>query len=150
MASVIFLQNIKGVAQVGDVRSVADGYARNFLFPRKLAILATEKTLKTVEALRQKRLEALEKDKETTRTLAEKLKDFTLEITRATSGEGTLYDGLDAVEISGYLKKKHFFVEPEGILLQEHIKKVGQYEIEVDLGFEIKTTLKIEVKKLEE
>lgn len=147
---VIFLQNIKGTAQIGDVKKVADGYARNFLFPRKLAILANEKTLKTVEILKQKRLKALEKDKETTRILAEKLKDFTLEVIRAASKEGTLYDGLDAAEISSYLKKKHFFIEPEGILLQEPIKKVGQYEIEIDLGFEIKTTLKIEVKKLEE
>lgn len=150
MAQVIFLQNIKGVAQIGDVKRVADGYARNFLLPRRLAVLTTGEYLKTVALLKQKRLEALEKDKEATRVLAEKLKDFTLEITRAASKEGTLYDGVDAAEISSYLKKKHFSVEPEGILLPERIKKVGPYEAAIDLGFETKIILKIEIKKLEE
>ncbi|MDO8495820.1 MAG: 50S ribosomal protein L9 [bacterium] len=150
MANVIFLQNIKGVAQIGDVKKVADGYARNFLFPRKLAVLATEAALRTVESLKEKRLIALEKDKETTRSLAEKLQEFTLKIERAASEEGTLYDGLDAAEVSSYLKKNQFNLEPETVLLQEPIKKVGEYSVEVDLGYEIKTTLKIEVKKLED
>ena len=150
MASVIFLQNIKGVAQIGDVKKVADGYARNYLLPRKLAVLSTESSLKNVETLKQKRLEALEKDKEATKALADKLREFTLEIVRSASEEGTLYDGLDAVEISAYLKKQHFGIDPESILLKEHIKKVGQHEVEVDLGFDVKTTLRIEVKKLEE
>ena len=54
MARVIFLQNIRNVAQIGDVREVADGYARNFLLPRKLAVLATANTLKIAEQLKQK------------------------------------------------------------------------------------------------
>lgn len=150
MAQIIFLQNIKGVAQIGDVRKVANGYARNFLLPRQLAVLATKNNLKMVEVLKQKRLAALEKDQETTRVLAEKLKDFTLAIARSASAEGTLYDGLDATEISAYLKKHQLGIEPESILLQTHIKKVGQYETGVDLGFGLIVNLKIEVKRLEE
>lgn len=150
MAQVIFLQNIKGIAQIGDVKKVADGYARNFLFPRQLAVLATETALKTVENLKQKRLMALKKDQETARALAEKLQEFTLKIERAANAEGTLYDGLDATEISSYLKKNLFGLEPEAILLPQPIKKVGEYTAEIDIGFDIKTTLKIEVKKLED
>ena len=147
MARVIFLQNIKNVAQIGDVKSVADGYARNFLLPRKLAVLATETALKAVEDLKQKRLLVVEKDKETTHQLAEKLQSFTLAIERITNEEGTLYDRVGAVEISSALKKEGFAIEPESILLKEPAKKVGSYEAEVDLGYDIKTNLKFEVKK---
>lgn len=149
MASVIFLQNIKGVAQIGDVKKVADGYARNFLFPRKMAILATPQALKTVEQLKQKRMAALEKDKATTHALAETLAKFVLTVERAANEEDTLYDGLDIAEISNYLKKNQFGIEPEQILLTEPIKKIGEYEVELNLGFEIKTRLKIIVKRRE-
>ncbi|MBI2057761.1 MAG: 50S ribosomal protein L9 [Candidatus Yanofskybacteria bacterium] len=128
MARVVFLQNIKNVAQIGDVKNVADGYARNFLLPRKLAVLANETAMKAVENLKQKRLLAIEKDKESTGQLAEKIKSFTLVIERVTNEEGTLYDGVNAVEISSALKKEGFAIEPESILLKEPAKKVGSYE----------------------
>lgn len=150
MAQVIFLQNIKGVAQIGDVKKVADGYARNFLFPRKMAVLATPQTLKTVEQLKQKRMATLEKDQATTRALAETLAKFVLTVERAANEEDTLYDGLDITEISGYLKKNQFGIEPEQVLLKESIKKIGEYAVELDLGFEIKAHLKISVKRREE
>lgn len=149
MASVIFLQNIKGVAQIGDVKKMADGYARNFLFPRKMAILATPQALKTVEQLKQKRMAALEKDKATTQALAETLEKFILTVERAANEEDTLYDGLDIAEISSYLKKNQFGIEPEQVLLKEPIKKIGEYEVELNLGFEIKTRLKIIIKRRE-
>jgi len=61
---VIILQNIKGIGQIGDVKSVSDGYARNFLFPKKLAKLATDTALKEVDSLKKKReaIQGLEKE----------------------------------------------------------------------------------------
>ncbi len=147
VAQVIFLQNIKNVAQVGDLKTVADGYARNFLLPRKLAVLATPSAMKTVESLKQKRLMAIDKDKETVAQMAEKFKTFVLEIGRIASEEGTLYDGLGASEISSYLKKQGFNIEPEAIPMKESIKKLGAHEAEIDLGYDTKATLKIDVKK---
>src|SRR3989344_3463544 len=150
MAQVIFLQNIKGMAQIGDVKKVADGYARNFLFPRKLAVLATPQTLKSVEQLKKKRMVALEKDQATTRALATTLEKFVLTVERAANDEETLYDGLDIAEISAYLKKNQFGIEPEQVLLKEPIKKIGEYAVELSLGFEVKAHLKIIVKRNEE
>ena len=147
MARVVFLQNIKNVAQIGDVKNVAAGYARNFLLPKKLAVLASKQTMKIIEALKQKRFLAIEKDKETTKQTAEKLKDFVLEIERITNEEGGLYDGLGAAEISSYLKKQGFGIEPEAILMEQAIKKVGSFEIEINLEYDVKITLKVEVKK---
>jgi len=148
MAKVIFLENIRNVAQVGDVKDVTDGYARNFLMPRKLAVLATETTMKQVDTLKQKRISATQKDKEVMMQMAEKLKSFVLEIERtANEKEGTLYDGLDAAEISSYLKKQGVNLDPEAILLEEPIKKIGAYAIELDLGYDTKATLNIVIKK---
>ena len=72
---VILLENIKGFGQMGDVRNVADGYARNFLFPRKMAKLATDAALKEVDSLKKKLETAQTLEKEGTAKLAEQLKD---------------------------------------------------------------------------
>ena len=147
MAKVIFLENIKNVAQVGDVKTVTDGYARNFLLPKKMVVLASQQTMKMVEKLKQKRLLAIEKDKETAKQMAEKLGVFTLVIERVTNEEGTLYDSVGAVEISAALKKEGIAIEPESVLLKEPLKKIGTYETELDLGYNVKANLKVEIKK---
>ncbi|TSC75042.1 MAG: large subunit ribosomal protein L9 [Parcubacteria group bacterium Gr01-1014_44] len=148
MAKVIFLQNIRNVAQVGDIKNVADGYARNFLLPRKLAVLATNNSLKMAEQLKQKRALETQKEEGVIIELIEKLTNYTLNIERAANEDGTLYDGLDSAEISGYLKKEHFLIEPEQINLEASLKKVGVYEIEIEFSKDKKVTLKIEIKKL--
>ena len=150
MAHVIFLQNIRNVAQIGDIKEVADGYARNFLLPRKLAVLATANTIKMAEQLQQKRVLETQKEEGIIKQLMETLSGYILEIERAASEEGTLYDGLDAAEISGQLKKKGFRIEPEQINLEAALKKVGSREIEIEFSKDKKTTLKVNIKKLAE
>ena|SRR3989344_9619058 len=150
MAHVIFLQNIRNVAQIGDIKEVADGYARNFLLPRKLAVLATANTIKMAEQLQQKRALETQKEEGIIKQLMETLSGYILEIERAASEEGTLYDGLDAAEISGQLKKKGFRIEPEQINLEAALKKVGSREIEIEFSKDKKTTLKVNIKKLAE
>ncbi|MDP3731042.1 MAG: 50S ribosomal protein L9 [bacterium] len=150
MAKVIFLQNIRNVAQIGDIKEVADGYARNFLLPRKLAVLATDNTLKIAGQLKEKRVLEAQKEESMVAGLIEKLANYTLNIERAANEDGTLYDGLDSAEISGYLKKGHFFIEPEQVILEAPLKKTGAHEVEVEFGKNKKATLKIEIKKLAE
>jgi len=150
MARVIFLQNIRNVAQIGDIKEVADGYARNFLLPRKLAVLATANTLKMAEQLKQKRDLETKKEEEMMAQLTEKLNGYTLEIERAASEEGTLYDGLDAAEISGQLKKQNFPIEPEQVILEAALKKIGSHEVQIEFSKDKKVTLKVDIKKLAE
>ena len=149
MAKVIFLQNIKGVSQVGDIKNVANGYARNFLFPKKLAKLATPKGLKEAEELRKRREALAVKEVEENKNLSEKLKSFILNIDKNSNDEGTLYDGVDAPEISRYLKKEGHEIEPESIKLSQSIKKLGEHSVEINLGHGITATLKINVLKKE-
>lgn len=148
MARVIFLQNIRNVAQIGDIKEVADGYARNFLLPRKLAVLANDNNLKIAERLKDKRALEAQKEEEIIAGLIEKLTNYTLNIERAANEDGTLYDGLDSAEVSGQLKKEHFFIEPEQIILEAPLKKTGSYEVEIRFSKDKITTLKVEIKKL--
>ena len=150
MAKVIFLQNIRNVAQIGDIKDVADGYARNFLLPRKLAVLSTANTLKMAEQLKQKRALEAQKEEGIINQLMEKLSSYTLEIERAASEEGTLYDGLDAAEISAQLKKEHFPIEPEQIIMEAALKKIGSHEVMIEFSKDKKATLKVEIKNLAE
>jgi large subunit ribosomal protein L9 len=148
MARVIFLQNIRNVAQIGDVKEVADGYARNFLLPRRLAVLANDNNIKISEQLKQKRALEAQKEESMIAGLIEKLSGYTLAIERAASEEGTLYDGLNSAEVSGQLKKEGFFIEPEQVILETPLKKVGTYEVEIEFSKDKKATLKVEIKKL--
>lgn len=149
MASVIFLQNIKGVAQIGDVKKVADGYALNFLLPRKLAKLSTPVSLKEADELRKKRGVVIAQEKEQIKLIAEKFASLTLKIEKITNDEGTLYASVDAPEISASLKKEGFKIEPEAIIIEKPIKIIGEHEVEVNFGFDVKSKLKISVSKQE-
>lgn len=149
MAKVIFLQNIRGVAQIGDLKTVADGYARNFLLPRKLAVLASPSALKKAETLKQQRQKLLVQEKADAQILAQQIEKLTLAVTRAANEEGTLYDGLDSAEIARDLKKEGFNLEPEQIELERPLKNIGFHEITIKLRPEMETKLKVEIKKQE-
>ena len=80
----------------------------------------------------------------------EKLSGYTLEVERAASEEGTLYDGLAAAEISAQLKKEHFPIEPEQIIMEAALKKIGSHEVMIEFSKDKKATLKVEIKNLAE
>jgi len=147
MAKVIFLKNIKNVAQIGDVKEVSDGYARNYLFPNDMAKLATPEALGEAVELQKKRDIVLAEEKEEKKVNAEKLNSSTLTLERLTNEEGTLYDGIDAPEISNAMKDAGFNIDPEEINLEGHIKQIGEYTVEVNLDDDITANVKISVVK---
>jgi len=130
---VLFLQNIKGVAQIGDIKDIADGYARNFLLPRKLARAADASAIKQAEELKKKR-EAIEiKDKEAAIALIAALKDVRIEITEDASDEGHLYGSVSAHKIAEELKKqKNISVHDEDLRLPHNLKTVGEHEVTIE------------------
>lgn len=147
---VIFLQNIKGVAQMGDVKNVSDGYGRNFLLPRNLAKIATDTAMKEVDSLKKK-AEALEKIKtEKAQQLARDIKDKVFEITRKASDKGKLFDGIERRDIAELLKEKVGLNIEEGMIkLEEQIKYIGNHAVNLELAPEIVTQVIIEVKTAE-
>ncbi|HEY4507050.1 MAG TPA: 50S ribosomal protein L9 [Candidatus Paceibacterota bacterium] len=140
---VIFLQNIKGVAQIGDIKNVSDGYARNFLLPNKLAQAATNKNLKMTDSLKAKREKQYETDKTASLELASKLEGSTLELTEDANDEGHLYGSINEKKIIHALKDTGINLKEENINLPQHLKTVGEHEVEIDLHPEVKAKIKV-------
>jgi len=142
---VILQQDVKGKGKKGELVNVSDGYARNFLLPRKLAVTATPENLsvmKQQDAARQKKMEA---DKAKANEIAEKLGDVLVKITARGGGDGGKFFGsITSKEISEELLKQHGIeIEKNKIVHDEPIKTFGSYEIKCKLGFEITGTIHV-------
>jgi len=136
---VILQEDVKGKGKKGELVNVSDGYARNFLLPRKLAVAATSENLtlmKQQDAARQKKMES---DKARANEIAEKLENVLVKITaRGGSDGGKLFGSITSKEISEELLKQHGIeLEKNKIVQDEPIKSFGSYEIKCKLGFEI-------------
>ncbi len=129
---VILLKNIKGLGNEGDIKEVAIGYARNYLFPQKLADEATAEKIKLAEEKMAKKAENAKAELEKYQALAAKLEGQSFEIPARASEEGTLYASLSAAKIAAVLKSKGFEVKKENIKAS-HIKELGEFEVKVDL-----------------
>lgn len=142
---VIFLQNIKGIAQIGEIKNVSDGYARNFLIPKGLAKPATAESEKQAETLRKKREMENLADKENAAKLVKTLEGFSLEIKEDANKEGHLYGSINAKKIVKELAKNKIKIKEGAVNLPEPLKTVGEHEVEIELHPEIKTKIKITV-----
>jgi len=140
---VIFLQNIKGVAQIGDIKNVSDGYARNFLLPKKLAQAATGDTVKLAESLRSKREKQYETDKEGALELAKKLEGLAVDIKEDANDEGHLYGSVNEKKIAHALKERGINLKEEYISLPQHLKTLGEHEVEIELHPEVKAKISV-------
>jgi len=147
---VILLQNIKGFGQIGDVRNVSDGHARNFLFPRKLAKIATENTLKEVASLSLKREAMTLKNQEATQKAVAVLAMVVLEFKKKASPTGTLFSSVTRHEIAHELTKQSGIkIETEMIGIGEHgehIKHLGEHVVTIELASGLKTDVKVSIK----
>ncbi|MEK7217623.1 MAG: 50S ribosomal protein L9 [Patescibacteria group bacterium] len=147
---VILLQNIKGFGQIGEVKSVSDGHARNFLFPKKLAKIATENTLKEVAALSLKREVMTLKNQEAVQKAVLVLATISLEFKKKASPTGTLFSSVTRHEIAHELTKlSGLKVETEMIDIGEHgehIKHLGEHVVTVELANGLKTDVKVSIK----
>ncbi len=131
---VLFLKNIKGVAQIGDIKNVSDGYARNFLLPRNLAQAAGENTVKQAEMLKAKREAQSIHDRSHAEEIAKKLTDAAIEITEGANDEGHLYGSIDAKRIAKAIKEAyHVDLSVEQIKLPQHIKTTGEHKVTIEL-----------------
>src|SRR3972149_350516 len=103
---VIFLQNIKGVAQIGDIKNIPDGYARNFLLPRKIVRAATADAEKQAETLKKQRDTIDLKNKEQGIELAKKIENGVIEINDEANEQGHLYGSIDPKRIAKEINNK--------------------------------------------
>lgn len=144
---VIFLADVKGKGKKGDVKNVADGYARNYLFPKKLAVEATKSNLRTLKAKQrideQKAEEQLQKAKE----LKSFLEKTTIEMQAKAGDGGRLFGSITNKQIAEQLKKKDVMIDKRKIQLQEPIRSLGYTNVPVKLHPDVTATLKVHVRE---
>ena len=144
---VILLDNIKGVGKKDDIINANDGYARNFLFPKKLAIEANTDNLNKLKAKKDSNDRKKGIEEQAARELANRLKEMVLIIKAKVGENGKLFGGVTSKEISENLEKMHDIkVDKKKIELQETIKTVGIYTVDIKLFEGITAKLKVEVK----
>lgn len=131
---VIFLIDLKDQkTKKDDVRDVSDGYARNFLFPKKFAIAATPELLQQMSQKRERRAHAVEATAKKIQSLAGRLKDVSVAFT-AKAHEGKLFGGIGAAQILKELARKGITLEEKQLKLEHPIKMVGEHRVPVHLG----------------
>ena len=145
---VILLQDVRGQGKKGELVNVSDGYARNFLFPRKLAQEATADNLNTMRMNDKARQEKEQRAREEAAAMNAKLRELTLTVYAKGGGQGRLFGSVTSQEISEALKAQEGLeLDKRKIVIDEPIKTVGSYTVKVKLGFEINAPLKVEVRE---
>jgi large subunit ribosomal protein L9 len=136
---VILQQDVKGKGKKGEMVNVADGYARNFLLPKKLAVIATQENMTIMKKEEKEREKKREADRAKAEETAKKLENVLVKITARSGGDGgKLFGSITSKEISEELQGQHGIeIEKNKIVQEEPIKSFGSYEIKCKLGFEI-------------
>ena len=140
---IILTAPVDNLGAEGDTVTVADGYARNFLFPKGLAMPATAGNLRRVESLRKKREATLATQHEDAKAVAAKLVKQSYTITAAAGEDGKLYGSVTAADISEALKKEGIEVDRRKIVMEHPIRELGVYDVDVKLHPEVATKVKI-------
>lgn len=143
---VILQQDVRGQGKKGQTVEVAEGYARNFLLPRKLAIPATADAINTMN-LKEKAKKAEEaRQKALAEETAEKLKECMVKLTARAGAGGKLFGAVTTKEISEGLQKQFGIDIPkQKLVLEDPIKAFGNYEVKARLGFEVVATVYVSV-----
>ena len=135
---VILLSDVKGQGKKNDVIEVSDGYAKNFLIPRKLAKAADAQSLNDVKIKEEARLYRIEVEKKEARALAEKLETLVVKIPATSGADGKLYGSITAKDIAERLQADHkITIDKRRLVLSENIKAYGKYDVEAKLYTEI-------------
>jgi len=147
MLKVVLRSDVPGIGKIGDVKQVKDGFARNFLLPQNLAVIATDHALKQMELEQKKRQARLAQERKKAEELAQKLNGFSLTITVEVNEEEKLYGSLTAQDIQKFLVGEGIDVEKKCIVLEAPLKALGIYDIDVRLHPEVTSKIKVWVVK---
>jgi len=142
---VILQQDIPNLGDAGDIKDVADGYARNYLLPKNLVLLSNDSSKKAMD--HQKRLIKIKKDKrkKVSEVISEKMQGIAIEIDVQVGAEGKLFGSVTSIDIAKKLKEAGFEIDKRKINLDNPIKQVGEYDIPVKLDEGITAIVKLKV-----
>lgn len=143
---VILKENIKGVGKKDQVINASDGYARNYLFPKNLAVEANDKNMSELKAKQQSNQYKKHQEKEKAQNIADTLKDIILEIKVKAGENGKIFGGVSAKEIAEQLEKKHKIkIDKKKVEIKEPIKVLGTTQVTIKLYEGVIGKLKVKV-----
>ena len=145
---VILLQDVKGKGKKGAMIEVSDGYARNFMLPKKLAIEATPDAINTKKMNDKATQERIAREKAEALELSKKLREMTLVVMARGGGNGRLFGSVTNQEIADALKvKTGVTLDKRKIVISDPIKNVGTYTVTCKLGYEISAPLTVKIEE---
>ena len=145
---VILLQDVKGKGKKGQLLVVSDGYARNFMLPRKIAIEATADAVNTMRMNDKATQERIAREKAEAMETAKKLRELTVTVTAKGGGNGRLFGSVTNQEIADALKAKAGIVlDKRKIVIADAIKNAGTYTVTCKLGYEISAPLTVRIEE---
>jgi large subunit ribosomal protein L9 len=143
---VVLLQDVKDLGKKGELVSASDGYARNFLFPRKLAVEATEGRLKEIEDKKSSEKNRKEKELSAAKELAEKLSKLEVNFKTKAGENGKLFGSITGKDIAEAIKAQHKIeVDKKKVVLHDAIKALGTYQVEIKVYPEVSAKISVKI-----
>ena len=143
---VILMQDVKGKGKKGQMIEVSDGYARNYMLPRKLAVEATADAVNTMRMNDKAAAEKAAKERAEAMEISKKLREMTLTVTAKGGGAGRLFGSVTNQEIADALKASTgIALDKRKIVISDTIKSVGTYTVQCKLGYEITAPLTVKI-----
>jgi len=144
---VILTTNIKKLGKVGDQVIVKDGFARNFLFPNKMALRDTKNNLQYYENIKEEIIIKENEKKEKALNLIENIKKVEIKFTKEADEKDQLYGAISKKEILNFLKDNNIKIHSDDIIITEQIRSIGEHKIFVNPYIDIKETISVKVSK---
>ena len=142
---IILLQTYENLGKVGEIVNVKPGFARNYLIPNKIASLATAQNIKALEVFLEAQETKEAKNRVNLEALSKKLNSLTLKFEVQVGEDEKLFGSVTSQMISDELANQGYTIDKKEIQLDDSIKELGNYKIEINLGYELETKIKIKV-----
>ena len=146
---IILIQDVENLGQVGDIVNVKNGYARNYLFPNKLALFNNKQNSNTISSILKQKEEKDIKERSNLESLIGVLNKTSLKFSLNSGEDGKLFGSVTSQMISDELNAQGLKITKKEIVLDEPIKSIGNHKVNVNLGADLEATVKIKVAELE-
>jgi large subunit ribosomal protein L9 len=142
---VILIQDVDNLGKIGDNVNVKNGYARNFLIPKKLALFANDQNMKSIDSMIKQQELKNAKERSNLESLAKVINKVTLKFELKAGEEGKLFGSVTSQMISDELAKQDLSVDKKEIILEEPIKEIGKHKVDVRLAENLSASIQIKV-----
>ena len=142
---IILLQSYENLGKVGDIVNVKPGFARNYLIPNRIASLATKQNIKSLELFLKSQEIKEAKNRVNLEALSKKLNSLTLKFAVNTGEDDKMFGSITSQMIADELEKQEYVIDKKEIILEEPIKSLGNHKVEINLGYELETKIKLKV-----